>query len=207
MSEPAAIWSPQTIVFDRSICSAQNVILSHARYALQGLIKRIDRLPQLVAESLPIVNVHIHGDLPTLLSDLCFQQGLASTILFNDSPKSARENRAAYAQRLARVAYVRRKCSRISTALLQDRQIRNSLTHIDEHLAKALSKENTGWFIDCAILDREATSNPHGLDVAFCRSYISSENVILHLGHEISLTALRQEASGVLTAIWSEPPH
>jgi hypothetical protein len=208
MAKSFPIWSTKCIVFDKSISDTQNVILSHGRMALQALVNRIDRLHTFVAAYPQLKNLYPHSDIPATLSDLCFQQGIASTILFNDGRRREGESTVAYKLRLDRVAYVRQRCSLIATAVLSNRKIRNSLTHIDEQLAKALTKENTGWFIDVAISRRdEFTPLKSGTQIAFCRTYIASEDVILHLGNEISLRSLRQEANDVLMAIWQEPPH
>jgi hypothetical protein len=207
MAEPSAIWSMHLVVFDQSLSLTQNVIMSHARLAVQALIERIDRLHALVASFPRLTNMYPHRDIPATLSDLCFQQGIASTILFNDGARGSKESSSAYKLRLSRIAYVQAKCASISTAVLSDRKVRNSLTHIEEYLAKAMKKERTGWFIDAAIWRRdEFSAKEHGIDVAFCRTYIASEDTIIHLGHEISLNALREEADGVLAAIWQEPP-
>jgi hypothetical protein len=206
MAEPSAIWSAKLIIFDKSISLTQNVILSHARVALHALVDRIDRLHQQVRDSPPIVDFYAHPDIPSTLSDLGFQQGVASTILFNDGPKSARENSASYQLRLDRLAYVKRHCANISTTVLENRKIRNSLVHVDEYLARELAKApNTGWMIDSAIGRRDQFTAPPGISIGFCRMYIASEDVLLHLGNEISIAALRAEAKGVLSAIWGEP--
>jgi hypothetical protein len=205
MGEPSAIWSSKLIVFDRSISLTQNVILSHARGALHALVNRIDRLNELVRTSPPIVDFYVDPEIPPTLTDLAFQQGLASTILFNSGPKGDRENSGAYRLRLDRTGYVKQRCAQISTSVLANRKIRNSLTHVDEYLARELSRPNTGWIIDSAIARRDQFTPPGGLQVGFCRTYISSEDVMLHLGNEISLRHLRDEATGVLRAIWNEP--
>jgi hypothetical protein len=206
MSEPSAIWSSKLIVFDSSISLTQNVILSHGRSALQALINGIDRLHHLVAMYPQFADLHPHPEIPSTLSELGFQQGVASTILFNDGPKGTRENSTTYKLRLARVDYVKDKCKNTSVSVLPNKKIRNSLTHIDEYLARDLAKPKTGWFIDSAIPRRDQfTADQHGIQTAFCRTYISSEDVILHLDNEISLKSLREEANGVLGAIWGEP--
>ena len=92
MIEPSAIWSARQIAFDKSLSITQNVILSHARTALQALIGRIDLLDILVMSDTLIDEFYIHPDIPTLLSDICFQHGIASTLLFDDSRKKDRES-------------------------------------------------------------------------------------------------------------------
>ena len=207
MAEPSAIWSTRQIVADKSISLTQNVILSYARDAIHVVLRRIDRLHDLVKSS-SIDNVFIDPEIPPTLSDLGFQQGLASMILFNDARRTNSENAAAYNNRLERTAYVKKKCANISTAILGSRKIRNSLTHLDEHLVQALQKPNKGWFIDVAMIRRnefeqEDKIKPK-LEIGFCRTYIASEDKLLHLDNEISLTDLRRECTEVLNAIWSE---
>lgn len=205
MPEPAAIWSQKLVVFDQSLSLTQNVILSHARVALHALIQRIDRIRELVKEFPALIDFHVHPDIPSTLSDLGFQQGLASTILFNADPRGSRENAKAYQLRLERLAYVQLHCAGAPTAVLSNRKARNALAHIDEYLVRELAKPHTGWMIDSAIARRDQFTAPPGITTAFCRMYISSEDVLLHLGQEIPLTNLRTEAKAVLSAIWDEP--
>jgi hypothetical protein len=206
MGEPSAIWSTSLIVFDKQISLTQNVIFSHGRVALLALVRHIDRLYELLGTFPNVTNAYIHPEIATTLSDVYFQQGTASTILFNDSPQAAKENAAAYKLRVGRVSYVKHLTANCPTAVLANRKVRNALVHVDEYLAKELRKENTGWAIDSAWPDRDAFVAPPGISVAYCRCYIGSEDKILHLGHEISISALRMEASAVLGAVFGVPP-
>jgi len=205
MTEPSAIWSSKLIVFDKSVSLTQNVILSHGRFALQALVSRIDRLYELIGALPNLIDFYPHPDIPATLTDIAFQHGLASTILFNDSPKGKSESAAEYKCRAERVTYVKAGCAHVLVDVLADRKIRNSLTHIDEHLVKHLSQPNTGWYIDSAIGRRDQFTAPNGLNIGFCRTYIASEDVLLHLGNEISIKRLRRQAKRVLSAIWKEP--
>lgn len=208
MVEPSAIWSDRRIVFDKSISLTQQIILSHGAVALQSLIKRIDYLHELVVFWPALIDYHPHPEIPGTLSELAYHQGVASTILFNDQSRMTNENSGTYQLRMGRLAYVKAKCQNISTAVLADRKIRNSLTHVDEYLAKKLSRPKTGWSIDSAFGRRDQfTAKQHGIDIAFCRTYISSEDVLIHFDNEISISALRAEAVNVLRAIWNEAPH
>lgn len=213
MTEPSAIWSFQLIVFDKSISLTQNVILSHARVALQAVIARIDQLYKLIATYPNMIEFYPHPDIPSILSDLCYQQGIASTILFNDSRRGDKESAAAYKLRLNRLEYVKEKCGSQTFPVLTSRKIRNSLTHIDEYLARELSRPKTGWMVDSAIGRRDQfTAAQHGISVAFCRTYISAEDKLLHFDNEISIKELRAEAQAILTSIWptteaEEPPQ
>jgi hypothetical protein len=158
----------------------------------------------LVKSSPPIVDFYVDPEIPPTLSDLGFQQGVASTILFNDAPKTSRENAASYKLRLDRLAYVKQRCAHIPHKVLANRKIRNSLVHVDEYLARELGKPNTGWMIDSAIGTRDQFAAPPGIEIGFCRMYIASEDMLLHLGNEISIANLRKEAKGVLSTIWNE---
>ena len=144
-------------------------------------------------------------DIALIASDICFQQGVASTVLFNDAERAASESAYLFRLRTERVDYVRRLCDGRALQILPDRKMRNSLIHIDEHLAKALRKPNTGWFIDTAIgwRDQFVAERP-GTEIAFCRTYISSEDSILHLGNQISLAKLRDESAFVLAAVFGQ---
>jgi hypothetical protein len=98
---------------------------------------------------------------------------------------------------------VKSYASAVPVQVLSDRKIRNSLVHIDEKLAAALRAPKTGWFIDVAIGRRDQFSAAeHGIDIGFCRTYISSEDKILHLGNEISISDLRNEAVGILATVF-----
>lgn len=81
MNEPAAIWGMQQIVFDADISNTQNIILSQGREALKAVIRRILDLEALSSKG-PIVNAGIDDRAHSIISDLCYQAGLASTILF-----------------------------------------------------------------------------------------------------------------------------
>ena len=166
MVEPSAIWSTRLIVFDKAVSLTQNVILSHARFALHAMIERIDALHEMAKAMPNLVNMAPHPGIPAILTDLCNQQGIASTILFNDRPKTRQESDLAFALRKKRVEYVKYWSKQVPIKILSNRKMRNSLTHIDEHLADALAKPKTGWFIDVAIGKRdEFTAQQHGMEI------------------------------------------
>ena len=87
-------------------------------------------------------------------------------------------------------------------SVLANRTIRNKLVHIDDHLAKAGKKPNTGYFIDMAVSHRNQFVASDGIEIGFCQSLIVSEEIILHVGSEISLRGLRHEAGAVLEAVF-----
>jgi hypothetical protein len=109
--------------------------------------------------------------------------------------------------RIERYNYVKRLCdaANIQTTILADKKVRNRLTHIDEHLVKALRKPNTGWLIDCAIAYRDQFTAPSGVNVEFCRTFIVSEETIVHLDAEINVPRLHAEATSVLSAVFGNP--
>jgi hypothetical protein len=205
MTEPSAIWSINNQLFDRNISITQNVILSHGRFALQALVRRIDRLYELLQFMPGLKGAYVHHDIPSTLTDLCNQQGIASAILFNDGPKQRLESDKAHKLRLERIAYVKHWTKDVPIKILSNRKVRNSLIHIDEYIADAFSKPKTGWFIDGAIDRRNqyTPTNPE-IGVGFCRTYIRSEDMILHLGNEISVAKLRWEALAILAAVFGE---
>lgn len=204
MHQPAAIWSSALVVFDKEINLTQNVILVQGRSALRATIDRIDRLHEITHEG-PIVNAGIHPDIAPTLSDLCYQAGLASTILFNDAKRGPRESPEAYKLRQERAEYVKHWCSEqnFQPTTLLDREVRNSLTHIDERLADILTREPyVGWFLDVAVRNRHEFSAPDGISVQYCRSYVTEEDCILHLTQELSLAHLRAECAAVLAIVF-----
>src|SRR6185312_5128880 len=83
--EPAAIWSNRLIVFDKDMSNAQNIILAQGRDALVALINRIDHLYGLMRAFPTLIEFYPHPEIPQVLSELCYHQGVASNILLNDS--------------------------------------------------------------------------------------------------------------------------
>jgi hypothetical protein len=204
MTEPSAIWSLRQIVTDNSISTTQNVILSYARNSLHTMIRNIDRVHQ--QTKVEGDNHIVYGeDLPSLLSDIVFHQGLASTLLFRDGPKGNGESQKAFASRSERAAYVAQKCDGLSLDALKNKKVRNSIAHLDEYLVEELAAESTGWWIDTVQSRRDMFTAPNNLKVAFCRSYIIGEDKLLNFGNEIVLSDLKREAEQVLAAIWLEP--
>jgi hypothetical protein len=169
------------------------------------MIANIDRLHELVASMPRLTNVHTHPDIPSIITNICMHQGIASTVLFDDSERG-KEKLTTYNMRRERVKYIADRCAHLKLNVLRDRKVRNSLAHIDEYIIKHMAVENTGWFIDCAIAKRdEFLPVNRGMNVGFCRAYISYEDNILHFGNEIHLSTLRDEANDVLFAVWRSP--
>jgi hypothetical protein len=220
MAVSAAIWATKRIIFNGEVNAVQNIILSLGRDALRAVIGRIDQLHKLVAEDNLIESLYTDPDIPSILSDLCNQQGVAETILFNDHRSPGRkESDLAFAVRKERVTYVQTKCAGLQLPILKDRELRNSLTHIDGRLPDELAANNIGWLIDVAVEKRGVLEgvianqldphglSPSGLTARYCRSYIASEDIILHFDHEVSLSGLREEINLVLGSLFGEPPR
>jgi hypothetical protein len=204
MHEPAAIWSMQLIVFDKEISLTQNVILSHGREALKATIRAIRNLSEMSASG-PLVNSSTNPRLHSLISDLCYQAGLAATILFNDAKKGFKESASAYQIRKQRVEYVRKLCEeqKVEIITLKDREVRNALTHIDERLADILTEQQRiGWFIDTTIDPNSDWNTKENLQVNYCRCYDMKNHRILHLGQELDLRALYQECAAILAVVF-----
>jgi len=202
--QPEAIWSSSRIVFDKEVSTTQNVILAQGRSALSATVRRIDRLHELTREG-PIKNAAFHPEIAPVLSDLCYQAGLASTILFNNSKQGYRESQIAFKLRQERYEYVERYCSSqgINPVTLRDREVRNSLTHIDERLADILTEApRRGWFINAAVGSKTEFVAPEGITANYCRSYAIKEDVILHLGNELDVSRLRDECVAVLAVVF-----
>lgn len=204
MNQPAAIWSMTRIVFDNDINLTQNVILTQGSSALIATIDRIEQLYNFIKSS-PLTNAAIDRGIAPILSDLCAQAGIAATILFHKGPKGRLESEVAYNLRMQRIQYVEKFCSEQSfiPKTLTNREVRNSLTHIDERLADILTKDsNIGWFIDTAIKKRDEFVAPNDISIKFCRCYVISENKILHLDQELDLEKLRQECIVLLAIVF-----
>lgn len=172
--------------------------------ALQATVDRINTLRQLIAQS-PLQNAFPHPAIPAVLSDLCYQAGLVSTILFNDGKKGHKESNTAYDLRSERVRIVRDLCAAagVDPATLKDRGVRNALTHLDEYLADALRRDaNVGWAIDMALERRDEFAASPGIKVGFCRCFIRSEDVLLHLDKQLSVAGLANECCAVLECVF-----
>lgn len=203
MPEPAAIWGIQNIIFNKDISNTQNIILSQGREALKAIIRRILELEK-YSTSGPLVNAGIDDRIHSIISDLCYQTGLASTILLNESKKGSMESKTAYQLRMERVHYVNKLCheQNVEISIMKNREIRNALTHIDERLADSLTqKENIGWFIDVAI-DPNGWKTENNLEINYCRCYDIINKRILHLGYELDVCTLYKECLAVLAVVF-----
>jgi hypothetical protein len=206
MNEPASIYSLRQIVFDREISNVQNVILTQGSSALQATLARINFLFEICGPK-EGNKVFTDQNIAPVLQDLCAQAGIASQILFNGNPhKSRLESQTAFELRLERFEYVKNLCNEQNFApeILTDREVRNSLTHIDERLADILTEEEgIGWFIDYAASIRNSFNKPDGVkEIKYCRSYVHNESKILHLGHELDLIELAHECAAILAIVF-----
>ncbi len=204
MNQPAAIWSMNRIVFDKDINLTQNVILTQGASALIATIDRIEQLHNFIKSS-PLTNAAINRGIAPILSDICAQAGIAATILFHKGSKGRLESEFAYLLRVQRIQYVEKFCTEqnFSPKILTNRDVRNSLTHIDERLADILTKDsNIGWFIDTAINSQDEFVAPKDITIKFCRCYVISENKIMHLDQELDLEKLKQECISLLAIIF-----
>jgi hypothetical protein len=210
LHEPAAIWSMVRVFFDRDIGLTQNIILAHAQSALMAVLFAIRELRKLY-QLYPIKNAGVDPRIPKVLSDICFHAGVAATVLFNDSAKDNRESQAAFDLRRDRIKYVAALCAAagLVAPTLRDRRVRNALTHIDEKLPDAVVAEpGVGWYVDFAVERRDEFVAPAGVrKTAFCRSYIRSEDCIVHLGQELSLQALIDECAALLAVVFGIDPR
>ena len=208
MGEPGAVWGNKLVAWDYSLSLSHQIMLSQARDALTHMIRHIDEVHGLFQESI-IENSCLDPNLPGYLSDLCNQQAVAATILFDNTTRT-KENASLKATRNERVALVKQRCSGLNLKILPDKQLRNRLAHIDEYLPAAMKKHDAGWAVDLAFLDRdslnETVENPTGLLIEYCRCYCRVEDAILHLGHTISLQGLRDEANAILVAVFGLDP-
>ncbi len=206
MNNPNGVYGFRRIIFDQNISTTQNIILIQGADALLATIRLIENVRKLVDES-PLKNAYISPDIPFTLSNLCYQAGLASTILFNGSAKGYKESKLSFKLRIERVNYVNHLCKTqgLETPTLKSRSIRNALTHIDEYLADALTAEpNVAWFIDTAIESRDQFEPISGLKTKFCRAYIKDEDKIIHLDKEVSLLSLQEECTALLAVVFGQ---
>jgi|GEM_PF-2800445 len=206
MNEPAGIYGLRNLILDRKLNNVQNLILTQGSSALQATLARINYLYQSCG---PKEGNKVFADpnIPPVLQDLCAQAGIASQILFNGSPhKSRLESQTAFELRLERFEYVKKLCDEqnFEPKILTDREIRNSLTHIDERLADILTQEEgIGWFVDYTASNRNSFPIPEGVkEIKYCRSYVHNESTILHLGNELNLDGLIHECAAILAIVF-----
>ena len=202
MNEPVAIYGMQQIVFDKSISNTQNIILSQGREALKAVVRRIIELEDFSSAG-SIQNAVTDDRAHSVISDLCYQAGIASTILL-DNAKVKQESKVAHQLRMDRIAYVQALCEsqKIKIVLLRDRRIRNTLTHIDERLADILTeKKNAKWFIDVTI-DPSEWQTVKPFEDNYCRCYDFINKKILHLGLELDILKLYYECLALLAAVF-----
>jgi hypothetical protein len=202
MNEPVAIYGMQQIVFDKSISNTQNIILSQGREALKAVVRRIIELEDFSSAG-SIQNAGTDDRAHSVISDLCYQAGIASTILL-DNAKVKQESKVAHQLRMDRIAYVQALCEsqKIKIVLLRDRRIRNALTHIDERLADILTeKKNAKWFIDVTI-DPSEWQTVKPFEDNYCRCYDFINKKILHLGLELDILKLYYECLALLAAVF-----
>ncbi|MYM87506.1 hypothetical protein GTP91_09975 [Rugamonas sp. FT82W] len=204
MHEPAAVYGMNRLIFDRSLSTTQNVIMTQGATALSATINRINNMYAILNTSVT-KGAYIGPEIASILSDLCYQAGLASTILFNNKPRRRLESEDAFKLRAERAAYVENRCQDrgINISILNDTSLRNSLTHIDEQLTDALRAEaSIAWCIDLAIDSRNYFSAPDEITVKYCRCFIKDENSIVHQEHTMSVVELRNECKNILSVIF-----
>lgn len=206
MNEPGAIYGFQMLnLRECPLSLTQKLILCHAREALKACLTRIEQLREHVASS-QIKNAAYDPKIHTLISDLCYQTGVASNILFvRNKPGSA--SPIAKEMAMERTKYIQTVCEQknVKCPTLRDREIRNALTHIDERLADAMTKQpNIGWYVDTALNPLEWKPHPNIKEHRYCRCYDISRDRILHLGHELDLASLEQECRALIKSIFDE---
>lgn len=206
--EPSAIWSTRNQIFDKKISNTQNIIMSQGRFALSAMLDKISELYECLHATPQMSGMYPHPRIPQILSEICIHQGIASSVLFDKPKRDNEKSAAAYKLKLERFEYIKNICETnfIPVPILSNRKMRNELIHIDEYLFKNLRKPDTGWFIDVAIDSREQFKNPNIKHYGFCRSFIASEEIIIHFDNEISIPKLWHEATAVLAAAFGTPP-
>ncbi|WP_127785804.1 hypothetical protein [Rhodovarius crocodyli] len=158
---------------------------------------------ELVSSS-KVRGLYPNPEISDAISEICFHYGVASTILFDNSPKKINENDRAYKLRNERYEYVESICkgNDLEIVLLKNRSLRNKIVHIDEHVEKELRKPDAGWLIDSAVDNRDEFTAPNEISVNFCRGYIVMEEKIIHFGYEMDVRRLKYEASSVISAVF-----
>ncbi|WP_025594257.1 hypothetical protein [Agrobacterium tumefaciens] len=211
MPEPLAVYGLNRVIFDNSISLSDNIILDQGRWSLVALVEAIDRLYSILARDRSLSNLYVDPEIAVMLHVITHHHGLASSILLNTTARGAKETRTVYDARIRRYQYIQSLVGGVQFQTLQDRKLRNVLTHMEEYLAKELQRPNTAWAIDMAILSEDQFVVKHrpGTLIEYCRTYVARTNTIRHLGYTISLDNLREEAATFLSMVWGmtqKPP-
>lgn len=207
MNGPSALWGSKLIVFDEEISSIQNVILATARDSMSAIITRIDYLYSLVDMWSEKIYPPNTPEIPLTIHDIFMHQGLVATIMFNKSIKGKHETGLHYKLRVERAEYTERHLGDVALNIFNNKKLRNKLAHVDEAIESAMQQQNTGWFVDVCVGSRDEYGVPTDpkIKIDFCRCYIVSENVVSHLGEDVNLTQLRDEAAIVLARVFGVP--
>ncbi|EPR20468.1 hypothetical protein L905_05250 [Agrobacterium sp. TS43] len=211
MPEPIAVYGLNRVIFDNSISLSDNIILDQGRWSLVALVEAIDRLYSILAGDRLLSNMYVDPQIADMLHVITHHHGLAASILLNTTPRGNKETKTIYDARIRRHQYIQSRLGGVQFPTLQNRKLRNILTHMEDHLAQELQRPNTAWAIDMAILseDQFVIEKRPGTLIEYCRTYVARTNTIRHLGYTISLTDLREEASKFLYMVWGmsqKPP-
>lgn len=136
-----------------------------------------------------------------LMTDICANTGMASTCLFDDTPRlNSREKPKAAQRRRARAGFLLELCQEARLDSLRDRAVRNRLMHADEHFARLAAVRP--MLNSCVLGDRHMISaaDPSS-PLLYDRVLILSENTMLHLDQELRLSPLLSSCKHALDAI------
>lgn len=173
------------------------MIVREGLAALAAAVATIDRLeallPEMPADGYVIVS---DPELPEVLLLACIYIGTAWKALF-DAGVGETENWLKRAKK-ARHDWVAGLLAGIDISPLSGLDIRNKMVHVEDHMLKVERRVQGPWTMSLGLSHREAFNTSADLQMKYCRVFIFSEGVLLHLGSEFNLYQYRDTAKAVI---------
>ena len=173
------------------------MIVEEGLNALVAAVATIDRLeallPEMPADGYVIVS---DPELPEVLLLACIYIGTAWKALF-DAGVGETESWLRRAKR-ARYDWVAGLLTGIDISPLSGLDIRNKMVHVEDHMLKVERRVQGPWTMSLGLSHREAFNASADLQMKYCRVFIFSEGVLLHLGSEFNLYQYRDTAKAVI---------
>jgi hypothetical protein len=140
------------------------------------------------------------GQMINALRLLVTNFGLASTLLFDNGSRRSSESAGMFEIRMDRVTRVAALTSGFDSSIFSQRSIRNKFAHVDEHMAKALVRDDAGWLLNIGLSHRALVKGEND-QLNYCRVYIFDEDKLLHLQEEFDVRRAYNASRQVLTVL------
>lgn len=179
---------------------ATRMIVQEGVDALAAAVATIDRLeaflPEMPDKGYMIVS---NREIPEVLLLTCIYIGTAWKALF-DAGVGETDNWLRRAKK-ARHDWVAGLLTGIDVSPLSGLDIRNKMVHVEDHMLKVERRINGPWTMSLGLSHREVFSTSADLQMKYCRVFIFSEGVLLHLGSEFNLYQYRDTAKAVISRL------